>query len=131
METHQHPVELIMARGFTSNLETPAFLVDGEGNLIYFNESAGELLGLRFEEATFMGPDEWGVRFEPVSLDGRQLPAQELPLTIALREGRPAHSPMRIRSAKGEERDIEVTAFPVVGRGGQQGAIAIFWERPA
>src|SRR5439155_1000052 len=43
METHQHPVELIMARGFTSNLETPAFLVDDAGNLIYFNESAGEL----------------------------------------------------------------------------------------
>src|SRR5207253_3157956 len=114
--------------GFTSNLETPAFLVDDAGNLIYFNESAGELLGLRFEEATFMGPDEWGVRFEPMALDGRHLPRAELPLTIALNEGKPAHSPMRIRSARGEERDIEVTAFPVVGRAGKQGAIAIFWE---
>jgi PAS domain-containing protein len=124
----QHPVELIMARGFTSNLATPAFLVDGAGNLIFFNEAAGELLGVRFEEAGAMGPAEWGGRFEPEALDGRPLPLEELPLAIALKQGRPAHSPMRIRSARGDSRKIEVTAFPVVGRAGPSGAIAIFWE---
>ena len=127
---HQHPVELIMARGFTSNLATPAFIVDDEGSLIFFNEAAGELLGVHFEEAGAMGHEEWGGRFEPKDLDGRPLAQEELPLSIALSDARPAHRPMRIRSAHAENHDIEVTAFPVVGRGGQAGAIAIFWERP-
>jgi PAS domain-containing protein len=117
-----------MARGFTSNLATPAFLVDAAGNLIFFNEAAGDLLGVRFEEAGSMGPDEWGGRFEPAALDGRPLSPEELPLTIALNRAQAAHSHMRIRSWRGESRDIEVTAFPVVGRTGMSGAIAIFWE---
>jgi len=119
-----------MARGFTSNLATPAFIVDDEGSLIFFNEAAGELLGVHFEEAGAMGHEEWGGRFEPKDLDGRPLAQEELPLSIALSDARPAHRPMRIRSAHAENHDIEVTAFPVVGRGGQAGAIAIFWERP-
>jgi len=38
---------------------------------------------------------------------------------------------MRIHSADGDDRTIEVTAFPVVGHDGQSGAIAIFWSDPA
>jgi PAS domain-containing protein len=129
MASNQHPVEVIMARGFTSNLATPAFLVDDVGNLIFFNEAAGELLGVRFEEAGTMGPDDWGTRFAPTALDGRPLALEELPLAIALDQCRPAHSPMRIRSSHGEVHEIEVTAFPVVGRSGPRGAIAIFWDR--
>jgi PAS domain-containing protein len=129
MASQQHPVEVILARGFTSNLATPAFLVDQEGTLIFFNEPAGELLGVRFEEAGAMGPEEWGWRFAPTALDGRPLQLHELPLTIALTEARPAHSPMRIRSSRGDLHEIEVSAFPVVGRSGPRGAIAIFWDR--
>jgi hypothetical protein len=76
-----------------------------------------------------MPPEEWGGRFSPTAPDGRTLPLEELPLAIALEEGRAAHSPMRIRSAGGDAREIEVTAFPIAGRGGQTGALAIFWDR--
>src|SRR5204862_4936471 len=91
MAAHQHPVEVILARGFTSNLATPAFLVDDQGNLIFYNEAAGELLGVRFEEAGPMGPREWGGRFSPTDLDGAPLALDELPLAIALSQARPAH----------------------------------------
>jgi hypothetical protein len=77
-----------------------------------------------------MGPEEWGGRFDPTDLDGHPIAPEDLPLSIALSDARPAHRPMRIRSARAENHDIEVTAFPVVGRAGQRGAIAIFWERP-
>lgn len=117
-----------MARGLISNLTTAAFLVDAAGMLVFFNEPAGELLGVKYEEAGPMAPDEWGGRFAPTRLDGQPLTLAELPLAIAL-EGRPAHSPMRIRSASGELCDIEVTAFPLAGRAGQTGALAIFWDR--
>ena len=124
----QHPVEIIMARGLMANLTTPAFLVDKDGVLVFFNEPAAELLGVQFEEAGPMAPEEWGGRFEPTAPDGRELPLEELPLAIAL-GGRPAYSAMRIRTAGGEPSDIEVAAFPVEGRTGQTGALAIFWGR--
>lgn len=124
----QYPVEIIMARGLMSNLQTPAFMVDGEGTLIFFNEAAGEILGLRYEEAGPMPAQEWGTRFEPLDPDGRAVAVDDLPLAIAIREARPAHRPLRIRSAKGELRDIEITAFPIVGREGQSAAMAIFWD---
>jgi PAS domain-containing protein len=125
----QHPVELIMARGLISNLTTAAFLVDAAGVLVFFNERAGELLGVHYEEAGPMAPEEWGGRFAPTALDGRPMPLEELPLAIAL-QGHPAHAPMRIRSGSGLTSDIDVTAIPLEGQAGQAGALSIFWERP-
>jgi PAS domain-containing protein len=124
----QHPVELIMARGFMANLSTPAFLVDRQGVLVFYNEAAEEILGLTFAEAGPMPAEEWRTRFDPAGPDGRPLRTEELPLGIALLEGRPAHAPLRITSAGGRAEQIQATAFPVIGRGGQTGALAIFWR---
>jgi PAS domain-containing protein len=130
VSVEQHPVELIMARGFMANLSTPAFLVDRLGVLVFFNEAAEDILGLSFAEAGPMPADEWSARFDPTAPDGEPVPVEELPLGIALREGRPAHGPLRITSAAGRTEEIEATAFPVIGRGGQTGALAIFWRGP-
>src|SRR5947209_18358603 len=123
--SEQHPVELIMARGLATNLSTAVFLVDADGKLLFFNEAAGDLLGVELEGAGPRAPEEWGSRFSPIGEDGEPLAVEELPLAIAL-SGRPAHAPMRILSGHGEERDIEVSAFPLAGRGGQTGALALF-----
>lgn len=131
MPSTHHPVEIIMARGFVSNLATPAFLVGVDGTLVFYNEAAGELLGMGFEEAGPMPATEWASRFDPVAADGSDLALEELPLGVALVHGRPAHGTLRIHSAGGEERTIEATAFPIVGHEGQSGAIAIFWSEQA
>jgi len=127
----QRPIELIQARTLLSKLSTPGFLVDEAGKLIYYNDAAGELLGVAFPDAGSMGPDEWGTRFGPFTAEGRQIPVDDLPLTIALRRGRSAHSRLFIRSEKGEDHEIEVTAFPVTTGDVQRGAIAIFWPAGA
>lgn len=129
MSSEQYPVEIIMARGLMSNMTTPAFLVDNAGTLVFFNEAAGELLGIRFEEAGPMTQEEWGSRFSPTAIDDHALQLDDLPLSIALNEARPAHGLLRIRSASGEAWEIEVSAFPIIGRRGQSGAMAIFWDR--
>ena len=54
---------------------------------------------------------------------------EDLPLGIALIEQRPAHAPLRITSADGQTEEIQATAFPVIGRSGLSGALAIFWRR--
>ena len=120
-----------MARGFMANLSTPAFLVDQQGALVFYNEAAEEILGLSFAEAGPMPAGEWSARFEPTDPDGGPIRVADLPLGIALLEGRPAHAPLRITSAAGRAEQIQATAFPVIGRGGQSGALAIFWRKPA
>jgi len=127
MEGAQKPLELILARNLLTSISTPAFLVDHAGVLMFYNEAAGALLGIPFEEAGRMGPEEWGMRFGPFGSDGERIPYQELPLTVALRDGRPAHASFRIRSANGEEHDIAVSAMPIATDEGTSGALAIFW----
>jgi PAS domain-containing protein len=127
MATGQKPIELILARNLMSSLSTPAFLVDEEGELVFFNDAAGALLGKRFEEVGKMTPEEWGTMFGPIDHDGTPIPFDRLPLTIALRQGRPAHSLFRIRSLDETEHEIEVSAMPIVTTGGSRGAMAIFW----
>jgi PAS domain-containing protein len=123
----QRPVELILARSLLSNLSTPGFLVDEQGMVVFFNDAASVLLGVRFEEIGQMGPDQWGTAFGPFDESGRQVPLEDLPLTIALRHGRPAHARFRIRSLKGAENDIEAAAVPILTVEGTRGAMVFFW----
>ncbi|HVS29288.1 MAG TPA: hypothetical protein VHE14_07025, partial [Solirubrobacteraceae bacterium] len=121
------PIELILARNLMSSISTPAFLVDVSGTLVFFNEAAGAMLGRRFEESGAMTPEQWGQEFGPFDHDGEPVPLEELPLTIALRENRPAHARFTIHSLDGTAHRIEVSALPLIGTGGFRGAMAIFW----
>ncbi len=87
--TQQKPLELILARNLMSALSTPAFLVDEGGVLVFYNEAAGALLGKRFEELGTVGAEEWGSLFGPFGRNGEPIPYDELPLVIAVRNGRP------------------------------------------
>jgi PAS domain-containing protein len=128
MPNGQRPLELILARNFLTSLSTPGFLVDGDGMLVFYNEAAGALLGISFEEAGTMGPDQWGTAFGPFDENGKQVPFEELPLTVALRQGRPAHSQFTIRSMRGSEHEIEASALPVQATEGISGAMVFFWR---
>ena len=130
MVAAQRPIELIQARSLIASLSTAAFLVDEEGTLLFYNAAAGELLGMTFEQAGEMPPNEWGRRFRPREPGGRELTVEELPLTIALREGEPGHARMEITAADGTDHRIAVSAIPIRGRSGQHGAFAIFWPAP-
>jgi len=131
MASEQRPVELILARGLMSNLTTPAFLVDVDGTLVFFNEAAGELLGLRYEEAGRMELRDWGSRFVPLDEDGAPIAPDDLPLALTLRDLRPVHVRFSVRALSGDVRHIEVSTFPIVGNAGLQGAMAIFWDADA
>jgi PAS domain-containing protein len=127
----QKPLELILARNFLTSLSTPAFLVDREGALLFYNEAAGALLGISFEESGRMPAAEWGKAVGPFGDDGEPTPIDEIPTTKALRRGRPAHGHFHVRSVKGDEYDIESTALPIVADGDQEGAMIFFWPRNA
>jgi PAS domain-containing protein len=126
----QRPLELILARNLMSSVSTPGFLVDELGELIFYNEAAGALLGKRFEELPGLDGSVWD-HIGPFDADGGRIPVTELPLSRALRHGSPAHAQVRIRAFTGAERAIEVSALPIVTVQGARGAMAFFWPQDA
>jgi PAS domain-containing protein len=128
----QKPIELILMRQLASTLAMPIFLVDADGTLAFYNEPAERVLGKRFEETGEMPPAEWATTWTPTEADGRALPAERLPLMIAVAERKPAHGEFWIRGLDGTRRHIQATAFPLMRTADQVlGAVAIFWEMPS
>lgn len=125
------PLELILARNLLSSLSTPAFLVDVNGMIAFYNEAAGMLLGRRYEEAGPMGAAEWTASFGPFTAEGERIDWEDLDLTQALRGNRPAHSRFFLRSVEGGMHCVEASGVPLLGLGGFQGAAVFFWEADA
>jgi PAS domain S-box-containing protein len=120
---------LILAREFASNLATPMLIADAEGQLVFFNQAAEELLGSTFAEAGEMPLDEWVARFTPRTADAKPARTEQRPTRIALDERRAAHERFRITSLDGVDRDVAVTAFPLFAHADEfVGIVAIFWR---
>jgi PAS domain-containing protein len=124
------PIEMILSRQWADNLSVPVFLVDIKGNLLFFNEPAEALLGLRFEESGALPVEEWSTIFVPQDSVGQLIPASELPLVKTLVTQSPAHGSFWIKHlADGHLHEIAVTSFPIMGRPDRfLGAVALFWK---
>jgi PAS domain-containing protein len=127
--SEQRPLELILARNLVASLSTAGFLVDEDERLVFYNLTAGELLGERFEEVGARPLTEWTRDHGLLQPDGSQLDPEELPFAVAIREVRPVHRRLSIRGEGGEPMQIEVSAVPLVGADGCHGAIVHFWPR--
>ena len=122
-------IEIILSRQLADCLSVPVFLTDPEGNLLFFNEPAEELLGKRYEETGTMPVEEWSTIFNPIDENGKKLPPEGLPLVKTLTHHYPAHGEFWIESLKGKKNKISVTAYPIIGRPDRfLGAVAIFWK---
>lgn len=123
------PIELILMRELAGHLGTPIFVVKPNGDLLFYNEPAEELLGTRFDETGMMPFQAWATAFTPTDDDGVLIPPDELPLAIAVQQQRPAQGAMTIVGFDGTRRRLMVAAIPLKGQWGDHlGAAAIFWE---
>jgi len=130
METphSQKPLELILARNLLTSLSTPAFLLDDEASVVFYNEAAAALLGRSFEESGRMTAEQWTSAYGPFGRDGLPIDVDRLAVTEAIRGGRPAHATFKIRTGTGQMESIEASAFPIVAsEGGSSGAMILFW----
>lgn len=126
----QKHLVLILAREFASQLSTPVFITDDQGQLVFYNEPAEDVLGRTFAEAGELPANEWHSIFSVQRLDGEPMPLEEMPGGVALLERRPAHSSFCITGLDGRKRVISATAFPLMGHEDElHGVVAIFWEQ--
>jgi PAS domain-containing protein len=124
-----YDVEIILMRQAASYLAMPIFVVGPKGDLIYFNEPAEQLLGMRYDETGEMPVEEWSTMFVPTNDDGTIIEMEDNPLVIAVQHLRPAHKELWIEGLDGERRRLSVTAFPLIGQHERRlGAAAIFWQ---
>lgn len=125
----QKGIELILTRQLATYLAVPIFLVDLDGNLVFYNEPAERVLGKRFDETGEMPAAEWASAFQPSDDGGQAISAEKLPLVVAMRESRPARLTVWIKGADGVKRHIEMSALPLLGQAGRHlGGIAMLWE---
>jgi PAS domain-containing protein len=126
----QRDVGLILMRQLASGLAVPTLLADETGDLLFFNEAAEVLLGQRFDEVDELARGERTRMFHFRDEQGADLPDDQVPLAVAMRELRPVHRRVIGRGFDGVDHNVEITAFPLLGAGGHLiGAVAMFWER--
>lgn len=122
-------IEMILSRQLADSLSVPVFLVDPEGNLLFYNIPAEAILGKKFEDTGPMPVKVWGTTFSPHKEDGSPIPPKELPLVQTINSQVPAHGSFWIEGLDGHSTNISVTSIPIIGRSGKFcGAMAIFWN---
>ena len=125
----QQPVEMILLKQWAEHMGSSVWLMDAEGNLVYYNEPAEQSLGLRFDEAGEINADQLSELFQTSYPDGTAVKTAELPVVVALTKRIPSHAELRIHNRSGETKDIEVTALPLLAADQRLlGTMAIFWE---
>jgi len=123
------PIQIILIRQLAGYLGVPLFLVDPNGDLLFYNEPAEVILGRRFEETGPMPAETWATAFAPVDEQGQSIPPQDMPLMIALTTQRPAYKRYYIRGLDGVRRHIETASIPIIGLQGEfLGAASLYWE---
>jgi len=119
------PLQLILARNLISLLSVPAFVVDTDGTLLFYNETAGELIGRRFEETGRLSPEQWHA-IGPLDAEGNELPDEDVPMRTALRHNRAAGGRFHIRTDDGSLREVDAGAIPLATDDEVHGALITF-----
>ncbi len=125
----QQPLELILLRQLASHLVIPMWMMDEQGNLIFYNESAEGLLGVHFDDVGPINSEQLVGKWQVTHMDGSPLPEYDFPIVVALSKHKPAHKSLRFQGLDGVWRAVEVTALPLEGQDGRfLGVLATFWE---
>jgi PAS domain-containing protein len=121
------PLTLILARNLAENVQLAALLLDAGGTLVFANETAGDLLGSRFEDTGPLAQDEWAGRFGPFDEHGQPAALDSLPMARVVRDGRPSQGRFHVRTASDDALEVDVSALPLVAAGGFHGALVLLW----
>jgi PAS domain-containing protein len=129
MERKQPDLVLIVARSFATKLATPTLITDARGDLVFFNDAAGELIGRSYLDIGQLPVSGWQELFEPRTLNEEPLKVEQTPSGIAVLERRAVHDSFAFRGLDGREHKITVTAFPLFSHPDEVvGVMSIFWE---
>ena len=127
----QQSVEMSLIRQLAGYLFVPVILVDTTGTVIFYNEPAEQILGVRFEETGRIDPEEADRLIQLSDDPATATEETRRPLVTALQQRRPTHARRwLLRRGDRVRLQVELTAFPVIDQDDRLlGAVAMFWER--
>lgn len=122
-------LETVLLKQLASCLALPMFVLGPDGDLVFFNESAESILGLRFDETGMLGADEWVPLIQTMDETGAPQPGSQRPLIRALTSREPTNGKILIRAFDGQQHRLEGTSLPLVDLDDRLvGALGFFWE---
>jgi len=122
-------IQIILARQLASSVSAPILLVDAEGTLVYYNESAEAIFNRRFDETGELSADEWTTLIAARDDERNPLRPEDRPMMKAIARRQPISQTISLRRPDGDWRHVQVTSFPLIGeRDTLFGAMTIFWE---
>ena len=122
-------IQIILARQLASSVSAPILLVDAEGTLVYYNESAESIFNRRFDETGEMSADEWTTLIAARDDERNPIRPEDRPMMKAIARRQPVSQTISLRRPDGDWRHVHVTSFPLIGeRDTLFGAMTIFWE---
>ena len=123
---------LILSRQLASNLASAMFLVDADGDLVFYNDAAADLIGKPFDQLGQMSAWDWGGMLHLQDLEGNEIKRGQSPAGVAFFQRRPSHQVLSAQGFDGRRRRIEATAYPLFSKQDDfSGVVAIFWEAGA
>ena len=125
----QQPIEIILAQRLASHLAMPVFLVGADGAMLYYNDAAESIIGIRFDETGTVPKEVWSSAVTWLDGDGNAFEPGESPVVKSVETRRPAHATLGLRGIDGVERQVTGTALPLEsGQGTHLGVLIFFWE---
>lgn len=125
----QQEIEVILSRHLAEYLAMPIIITEPNGDMLFFNEPAEAILGVRYDETGPMPAEKWSTMFRSLNEDGSPLPDEDRPILMALTCRCPVHKNLWMRGMDGTVRQLEVTAFPLIAQAERfLGVLAVFWE---
>ncbi len=107
----------------------PIVIVDAQGTLIYWNEPAEVLLGIRFEETGEIPSQVWRAQFGVRDREQTPIPHEDWPLVIALTRQTPVSRTIWVGTPNGSWHHVNWTSVPFIAQGGEfLGVQSVFWE---
>ena len=110
----QKSIEIILFRQLASYLSIPICLLNLEGNIVYCNSSAENLLGFKFSEIGEISGNHWEALFPLKDKHGEIVSIDKSPLHISIAQNRITHGLFHITNLNHQVKHFNLTIIPMI-----------------
>ena len=130
MERTLKSLVLIRAKHLAESVTTPMLIIDAHGTIVFYNEAAGVLFDVPFNDVGQLTANEWQTRFNVRDRRDNAFPLDTMPGWIELQKQRVDKiGHVRLTTLGGEDRFLAAVAFPLFTSQQQfDGGLVLFWE---
>ena len=108
---------------------TPAFVLDRNGALVFFNEGSEVMIGIRFDDVGVLPAEEWTALINVRMSDGSPFRLESTPGLTEIQQSRPGLGHVRFTAPDGIDRLVRAVSTPLFTQLGEfVGAIVQVWE---